>query len=178
MKRVWKAGPFALAVMVFAACLPGFAAADAALQTVPNARLVGEGQMRFLGFRIFNAQLFAPEGTYDPRQPFALRLTYLRDFKGTAISSQTIEELQRLGVTDKARLTDWKNQMDTIFPNVKSGQTITGVRTKGGQTEFHFQGRKIGTISDRDFTRVFFDIWLGTRTKNPSLRARLVGQQT
>ena len=68
--------------------------------------------------------------------------------------------------------------MDAIFPNVKAGQTITGVRTKGGLTEFHFQGRKIGTISDPDYTRVFFDIWLGDSTKNPSLRARLVGQQT
>lgn len=142
---------------------------------VPDARLVGEGQMTFLGFRIFNAELFAPGGVYQRSNPFALRLTYLRNFKGTAISDQTIKELSRLGAGTPSQRQNWREQMNRIFPNVSKGQNITGIRKNSRTTVFYSNGRRIGEISDPAFTGAFFDIWLGTNTKNPKLRARLVG---
>ncbi|MFN3133217.1 chalcone isomerase family protein [Roseibium sp.] len=146
----------------------------AAAKSVPSASLVGEGRMKFLGFNVFDAQLYAPNGVYSSSNPFALRLTYLRNFKGKAIAEKSAEEMAKQGVS-KAQLGGWTKQMTAIFPNVSSGQSITGVRTASGSSVFYLGNKEIGTIADPAFTKHFFDIWLGSNTQNPRLRAKLVG---
>ncbi|WP_394701389.1 chalcone isomerase family protein [uncultured Roseibium sp.] len=146
----------------------------AAANSVPSASLVGKGRLTFLGFKIFDAELYAPDGTYSPTQPFALKLTYLRNFKGSAIAKRSADEMRKIGASE-GQLAIWSRQMETIFPNVSAGQSITGVRTSSGNAAFYLGNRKIGTISDAAFTKHFFSIWLGNRTGNPELRAELVG---
>jgi len=143
--------------------------------SVPSAELVGEGRLRILGFRVFDAKLYAPDGEFDPNNAFALELTYLRSFSGDAIANETIKEIKRQGYRDSARLNAWGQTLESLFPDVKPGQSITGVRTPSGGTVFYFGNRNIGTINDREFTDLFFNIWLGTDTRNPGLRAQLVG---
>ena len=46
---------------------------------------------------------------------------------------------------------------------------------RNGHAVFFLDGRKIGTIADRAFTRRFFDIWLGRNTSRPGLRRKLLG---
>ncbi|NBN63304.1 hypothetical protein GWI72_01530 [Microvirga tunisiensis] len=169
-----------LAVTVLAAvclALPPAARADLgpASQLVPAAELVGKGRLTFLGFRIFDAELYAPSGRYSASRPFALKLTYLRRFSGDAIAERSVDEIRRQGFSDEAKLQAWYAEMQRIFPNVASGDSITGVRDTSGKTVFYKNGRKIGTIADQEFTRRFFAIWLGNNTQDPDLRARLTG---
>lgn len=147
----------------------------AAANHVPSADLVGKGRLTFLGFKVFDAELHAPGGTYSPTQPFALKLTYLRNFKGSAIAKRSADEMRKQGASE-GQLAKWTRQMEAIFPNVSAGQSITGVRTSSGNAAFYLGNRRIGTISDPAFTRHFFSIWLGDRTGNPELRAKLVGE--
>lgn len=150
----------------------------AASKSVPSAELVGKGRLTYFGFRVFDASLYAPNGQYNASKPFALKLTYLRNFKGSAITSRTIKEMKRQGMPEGTRLRSWEKQMNAIFPNVRPGQSITGVRTDGGNTEFFLGNRKIGTIKGREFARRFFAIWLGPNTNDPGLRAQLVGARS
>ena len=154
---------------------PAAADLNAAASAVPSARLVGEGKMTFLGFGIFEAELYAPNGRYKANAPFALKLTYLRSFKGTAISAETAKQMRRQGMKDEAQLKAWVGQMNRIFPNVSKGQSIIGARDRAGNTVFYSGGKIIGTIKDPEFTRRFFAIWLGNNTQNPGLRNKLVG---
>ena len=146
-----------------------------AARAVPAAELVGKGRMTYLGFKVFDAELYAPNGTYRSNAPFALKLTYLRNFKGEKIAESSIDEIKRQGGVSAKQLQNWGNQMRAIFPNVAAGQSITGVRTTNGSSVFYLGGRKLGTISDPAFTKRFFAIWLGNNTRNPQLRAKLVG---
>ena len=155
---------------------PAHADLGAPAKIVPAAALVGEGRMTFLGFRVFDAELYAAGGTYKASAPFALKLTYLRSFKGAAITDSTIKEMRRQGMRDKATLARWDKQMRAIFPNVSRGQSITGVRDSKGHTVFYLGQRRIGKIADKAFTRRFFAIWLGPNTKDPALRNRLIGR--
>jgi len=41
---------------------------------------------------------------------------------------------------------------------------------------FYNQHRLLGAIDDPVFARAFFSIWLDPRTREPQLRARLLGQ--
>ncbi|SHM28531.1 chalcone isomerase family protein [Roseibium suaedae] len=157
---------------------PASAGLGAAGNSVPAASLVGEGQMTFLGFAIFDAELYAPQGQYKPSAPFALKLTYLRSFKGTAIAAETAKQMRRQGMKDVAKLEVWTDQMNRIFPNVSKGQSLTGVRDRAGNTVFYSGSKAIGTIKDPEFTKRFFAIWLGQNTQNPDLRNRLVGARS
>lgn len=155
----------------------GSALADlgSAARLLPSAELVGKGRMTFLGFKVFDAELYAPQGNYRPSAPFALKLTYLRTFKGKQIAESSVKEIRRQGGVSDAQLAKWRAQMEALFPNVTSGQSITGVRTNSGQAEFYLGNQKLGTIADPAFTRKFFAIWLGNNTRDPQLRAKLVG---
>jgi len=164
--------------LLLATALPASrAAADlaGAARSVPSAELVGKGRLTFLGFNVFDAELYAPGGAYRSSAPFALKLTYLRNFKGKQITESSIKEIRRQGGVSGGRLASWEQQLRSIFPDVARGQSITGVRTAGGSTLFYSGNRKLGEIADPAFTRKFFDIWLGNRTRDPQLRAQLVG---
>ncbi|MBD8891432.1 chalcone isomerase family protein [Labrenzia suaedae] len=164
----------------FAALMPRPAAAElnAAARAVPSAALVGEGKMTFLGFGIFEAELYAPQGRYSPDGPFALKLTYLRNFKGAAIAEETAKQMRRQGMKDGPVLETWVARMTRIFPNVSKGQSLIGVRDAAGNTVFYSGGKTIGSIKDPEFTRRFFAIWLGQNTQNPDLRNKLVGSRS
>lgn len=149
--------------------------ASASRSIVPSARLVGSGMMTLLGFRIFKAELYAPNGQFQTNKPFALKLTYQRKFTAKAIADKSVEEMRRQGYRDSSRLARWKREMIAIFPNVTKGQSITGLRTKTGHAVFYSGNKRLGEIRDPEFTRRFFAIWLGSNTSDPALRNRLVG---
>jgi len=166
-----------VAALAIAGSVSGAAAngLGAAATQVPGAALVGEGRLRMFGFKIFDAKLYAPNGQFRANAPYALKLTYLRNFKGSKIAERSADEMRRLGMRDQARLARWTDQMKAIFPNVSPGSSITGVRDARGRAIFYRGGRKLGTISDLGFADRFFAIWLGPRTNDPRLRARLIG---
>ncbi|MEO9526562.1 chalcone isomerase family protein [Roseibium sp.] len=147
----------------------------AVASSVPSAELVGKGRMTMFGFKVFDAELYAPGGTYRAADPFALKLIYLRNFKGEDITESSIKEIRRQGGATSGQLASWEKQLRLILPNVSRGQSLTGVRTSGGATDFYSGRRKLGTINDPAFTKKFFAIWLGNSTRNPRLRAKLVG---
>lgn len=176
-RRVVIAFVMGLLLALAVTAMPRTAAADAgpAARLVPSAELVGQGRMTYFGFRVFDAELYAPQGRYSPSKPFALKLTYLRNFKGSDIAKRSVDEMRRQGLRDEAKLKQWGDQMRAIFPDVAQGASITGVRDASGKAVFYKDGRQIGTINDADFSRRFFAIWLGDNTANPSLQASLTG---
>jgi hypothetical protein len=164
-----------LALAVTAVPRPAAADAGPAARLVPSAELAGKGRMTYLGFRVFDAELYAPQGQYSPSKPFALKLTYLRNFKGSDIAKRSVDEMRRQGLKDEAKLKLWGDQMRAIFPDVSQGASITGVRDASGKAIFYKDGQQIGSINNPEFSRRFFAIWLGDNTSNPSLQASLTG---
>ncbi|WP_417690923.1 chalcone isomerase family protein [Roseibium sp.] len=168
-----------LTLGAFAAITPASAdIGSAGKKIVPSAQLVGSGTMTFLGFRVFKAELYAPDGSYDPQSPFALKLIYQRNFKGKDIVERSIDEIRSQGVTNQAKLNSWRQKMEAIFPNIQKGQSITGLRTGNGSALFYSGNRKLGEIRDREFTRYFFSIWLGSHTQDQRLRNKLIGKSS
>lgn len=143
---------------------------------LPQAQKVGSGRYSTLGISIFDATLFAPGGKYAANAPFALRLEYLRTFKGKAIVDYSVKEIRKQGFSDAAKLSVWEARMTEIFPDVTKGSNIVGLRTAAGHAQFFHNGRDIGTIKDEAFARYFFNIWLGAKTSSPALRQKLLGQ--
>ena len=144
---------------------------------VPNAAAVGSGMYSYLFWDLYNATLYAPQGRWQPEQPFALELRYLTDIKGRKIASVSRDEITRQGVYDTATLTTWEKAMAAIFPDVQAGTILTGVRMPDGATVFYNNQQQAGRIADPEFGKAFFNIWLGKTTRDADLRADLLGQQ-
>lgn len=144
---------------------------------LPQVTLSGQGTMRFLGFEIYRASLWVAPGFTDAgfaQCRFALELRYLRNFQGADIAKRSIAEMRRQNGFDAQQASRWEQQMRTLFPNVQTGDRITGVHMPGIGATFFGNGKLLGEIRDPLFARLFFGIWLSSQTSEPDLRQALL----
>ncbi|NJA90188.1 hypothetical protein HCX48_13285 [Rhodocyclus tenuis] len=136
----------------------------------------GSGEVSRLGFRLYRATLWVAGGE-PQRAPTALQLDYRRDIRGTTLVESSISEMRRLGANEE-QLTRWQRALSDVLPDVKAGDSLVAVFRPGdsispGVTFFH-GNHQIGEISDAEFGRAFFAIWLDPATRAPELRAALL----
>ncbi len=142
-------------------------------------QLQGEGTLRWFGLKIYDARLFSSDRLAPERalqQPFALELTYARDFSGLKIAETSLDEIRKLTGAPDDRTDQWFAHMQRIFPSVKAGDRLRGVYEPGRAAHFYFNNQFIGSIQDAEFARAFFSIWLDPRTTKPDLRSQLLGR--
>ncbi len=139
--------------------------------------LHGEGSLRWLGLKIYDARLFAA-GRLAPERlmenPFALELTYARNFAGAAIAERSVEEMRKIGAGRPDQLGAWQAAMQRLFPDVRAGDRLRGIHQPGRGASFVLNGETIGSIDDPEFSSAFFAIWLDPRTTEPALRRSLL----
>ncbi|NSL56499.1 chalcone isomerase family protein [Uliginosibacterium aquaticum] len=152
-----------------------FALPEAARQNAPDWRALGQGEMRWFGLRLYGAELWVRGAGWSREGPFALKLTYARDIPGGRIVDASVDELRRLGYRDEVQLVRWREHMTRAFPDVRAGDSITGVFLPGRGVQFWFGEQLRAEVTDLEFARAFFDIWLDPRTREPALRERLLG---
>ena len=146
---------------------------------VPAAALAGQAKMTFWGFDVYQATLWVVPGfaedSYE-QSPFALELSYLRDFKGADIAKRSLAEMRRQAPMTPAQEMTWEGQMRALFPDVRAGDRITGVNQPATGAVFWSNGRLLGEVRDPAFARQFFGIWLAEQTSEPQLRRALLAQ--
>lgn len=142
---------------------------------IQGAQKTGEARLKYLMWNVYDATLYTPNAEYNNTEPFALKLDYLMGLQGKDIADRSIEEIEKQGFNDQDKLNKWAALLDEIFPDVNKGVSITGVRDNKGHTIFYKNNERIGYIDDPEFTKCFFDIWLGDKTSEPVLRQQLLG---
>lgn len=167
-----------LACLTQSAVQANTAALPAEVQVRQNElRVLGHGKMRWFGLLLYDAALWVSGGEWQWDRTFALDIRYARAFAGEKLAAASIDEMMRLGYRDKRKLALWRERMLSAFPDVKSGERITGVYRPGVGAEFFHEGRLTASIDDPEFARAFFSIWLDPGTREPKLRAALLGRQ-
>lgn len=154
--------------------LPGALAQDAA-----GWRSLGSGNLRWFGMDIYRASLWAPDdGRLSLESSFALAIRYERGISSQRLVETTLNEMQRLGTADDASRSAWRSSLEQAFPSVLAGEVIVGVNRPGFGVAFFHQGRLTAAIDDAGFAQAFFAIWLDERTREPGLRASLLGERS
>ncbi len=128
---------------------------------------VGSGSLDWFVLRVYDATL------WRGARGEALAIRYARDIPGAALVDTTFDEMARLGVSDAER---WRAPLAGIFPDVKEGEVLVALREAGKGVAFFHQGRPVGRIAEAAFGEAFFGIWLDPRTREPALRAQLLGE--
>jgi len=167
---------FVLGTTAFAAA-PGLtpeAPPSVVNEAAPGLRELGSGTMRWFGIKVYDATLWTRGRSVDYAEPLALQLRYARKLKGAAIAQRSVEEMAKLGKGTPQQRAAWGEAMKRLFPDVDNGTTLTGVHLPGSGTRFFHDGKPLGEVSDPEFSRAFFGIWLDAGTSAPELRRALI----
>ena len=165
---------FSLPVGAGAALPPAVTAVAGALQ--PR----GTGMAAWFGFKLYDATLWVEPGRRAwpvEEGAIALAITYARAIAGKQLVDTSIDEMRRLGLGNEARLDVWRTLLDRALPSVSEGDTLVGLFEPQRGARFWHEGRLTAEVADADFARAFFSIWLDDRTREPQLRAHLLGRQ-
>ena len=144
---------------------------------LPNARLAGQGLLRFWGLEVYQASLWVRPGFSAAAfadHPFALELEYRRPFQAAAIAERSLREMRRQGPVSEEQARRWQLALQRVLPDVRPGDRIVGLNRPGQGVRFEQGGRRLGEIADPEFARLFFGIWLSPATSAPALRDALL----
>lgn len=177
--RPWAAALALAAVLARAAAGEAAAPPAALAQALPEARLHGQGQLRFFGLQVYEARLWTGPG-FAPAEfqahPLALELHYQRGFAGSAIARRSVQEIERQGALPPAQARRWQDALAAVLPDVQPGDRLTGLYQPGLGMRLWRGAQALGAIDDAELARRFFGIWLSPQTSEPGLREALLGQ--
>ena len=140
-------------------------------------RTVGQGEMEWLWFKLYDATFYSHSGRYQPGDyPQALTLTYARAISRQDLLSATADEWQRLGLGSESQRQQWLRQLAGFWPDVAAGDQLTFYIDAEGKGHFWWQDKPLGTLADPHFSSAFLAIWLADNSLDPVLTRRLRGQ--
>jgi len=137
---------------------------------------VGSGTYRKIGFSIYEATLWGPNGVWqEDIKPYVLQLRYNRDLSKDTVVDAILSDLEPQA-PDEATFARWSEQITATLPAVKDGDELSGVAIPGKPSILFYNGKQIASITDAALSKAFFAIWLGDRA-DKSLRAQLIGKE-
>lgn len=171
--------PPGLAAFIFSLALvfqPAFAFArhPEVFAELGEPRMLGEARYSLLAWPVFDAQLWSQHSAFSWQHPFALSLTYQRDFRGDNLVARSLRGItERTGDPPSDRLAAL---LHTCFDDVRVGDRFTGVSLDENRARFYLNARQTCEISWPGFRRVFFGIWLDGRGADRDFSSRLIGR--
>jgi hypothetical protein len=147
----------------------------AVVALAPGLAPQGGGEMTFLGLSIYDGWFWAPSHEWKLDAPFAIDLHYHRKLGGMLIAERSVSEIEKLGLGTPEQLKRWGEAMGRLFPDVASGDQITGLFLPPGIVRYFVNGKPLGEIVDPSFARAFFGIWLDPKTSRADFRKTLLG---
>src|SRR5512135_3394427 len=166
-------GLWLVAAMASASSLP-----DSVTDQVYPLRKVGAGELRWLGFPIYDASLWTSTGRYSgfgPGDTVALSLWYQRSFSRDELLRITETAWKKLGQPDAAQRALWLSELRRQWTDVAPGRNVTTVVTPNGPTRFYDQRGRFAQVDDPAFGPAFLAIWLHPRSVVSDLRLELLG---
>ena len=137
---------------------------------------IGSARLSVMTVDVYDATLFAPKGVWKADQPFAIKITYLINTKGEELAQLAIKAMKKMYNIQREDYKKWQQQMSKIFPDVTADSDILVIQDKNNHAVFYCEGKKIGSIKNKLFSKIFFSIWLGKNTPNPEIRNKLLGR--
>lgn len=142
---------------------------------LPKAELRGSAQLRWLGFRIYDARLFTSNAAaFDWSSPFALELDYKRGFSRKQLVSATGKELTRLE-GDQPDQPEILQKLNTCFNTVEAGDRFVALGAAKDRVDFLFNGKRTCKLQHPNIRQRVLSIWLSDQARDPKLSRKLRG---
>ncbi|MEM1399218.1 MAG: chalcone isomerase family protein [Pseudomonadota bacterium] len=167
-------------VLALASLLPLTSAAgyEELADSFSSVEQVGSANVGFLGFRLYKAELWAEDDenfALDYDEPFALSLTYEREFSLGQLLTSTVKEMSRIEDRPEKDFYPLRAKLSECWDDVMPGDRITAKAKGEDMAIFYLNGERSCEIEDPAFSERFFGIWLGEKTRDRRSRNRLLG---
>ncbi len=142
--------------------------------------LRGTGSLRYWGFLVYTAGLYAPPDALPDddiaAQPHMIRLHYHRSLTEENFRESTTEGIEKNSRTDAAKLADPLDEVNDLYRDVKQGDEYRVVYDPEVGVSLYFNETFQGTITGgEDFARAYLGIWIGPEALSSSMRDKLWG---
>lgn len=161
--------------LIFAVVFGAFTSSKSLALPWNDMNKLGESTLSVAFWDIYDATLYSADTRFDSTKPFALKLTYLRDFKKKNLVKETKKQLKELKLFDHRNNEQWLQNLSDIWVDVKKGDSITFYSDINGAAAFYYNDTYLGNIQDPEFTKRFAAIWLSELTSQPEMRLELLG---
>ena len=138
-------------------------------------QLLGSGVLKYGFFKIYDAELYAPEPISQLQAPLLLRLEYPRDIPAERLVKVTFEQMEKQSTLIAEHAEQWRQQLTELWPDIEEGDTLSVHYHSDGTSTFYHNHQLLGRVDDVDFSYAFIAIWLAENTNAPDLRAELLG---
>jgi hypothetical protein len=140
-------------------------------------RLVGEAELKFMFWSVYNSRLYSVDGDYREGQlPLRLEIEYRLPVKSEALVARTLQEWDQQGLQHEKRQ-QWLEALAQLWPDLDESDVLTLEVDESGTSTFFHNDQRLGRIEDQEFGPQFLAIWLSPRTSRPELRASLIGSR-
>ena len=139
-------------------------------------KLLGQAKFSVLFWDIYNSTLYTESGSYlheVSTQSLIFEIEYLKDITKNDLLERTIEQWQHLRIPE-SQYSKFIPRLKVIWPDISSGDKLA-MLVKNKQSVFFFNNLRIGQIEQKEFSKLFLDIWLSPRTSQIELRKQLLG---
>lgn len=139
------------------------------------ARMLGASRYQVLAWSVFDAELWSANHRFSWDEPFAVSLTYRRDFERDALVARSVSGMaERAQIGSRQVLSE---RLRSCFADVRAGDRLTGVSLSADTARFFLNGRRTCDLTWPGFSRSFFGIWLDAQGEDRRFSARLRGTE-
>jgi hypothetical protein len=141
----------------------------------PDLKPIGTATLHWFGLHVYDVALFAQGTTFTTNSTAALSIRYNISIKHRRLLDTTLKEWRRMGKGEEVQRAQWIKQLESLWPDLKSGDSLTAFMRPNGSTQFYFGNRLLGEVPDPAFGPAFFAIWLDAKCQYPDVRDGLLG---
>jgi hypothetical protein len=142
-----------------------------------NFKIVGSAKFTVLFWDIYNSTLYTKSGNYLHDRYYdslLFEIEYLKDITKDDLLDRTIEQWEHLNISE-LEYSKFIPILKAIWPDIISGDKLT-MLVENKKSVFYFNEVIIGQVHEKEFSKLFLDIWLSPQTSEKSLRHQLLGE--
>ncbi len=162
-------------------------AADQSLPVEKNFKgkamvLLGTALKKFLTFRVVTVDLYIGQG-YKSEDvlsdvPKRIEVNYHVNIPKQELDRATIKGVkQNYDDQQFLKLKPQIDQINSYYPDIKSGDQIAVTYLPGQGSEVELNGELKGVVPGGDFAQAFFAIWIGENPVDKQAKLKLLGQK-
>lgn len=154
---------------------------SSAMAAVDNFKEQGKGTFRWFGIKIYDVKLMVLpsfSGDYLKDRPMKLEFVYDINIDKNDLVDTTLDEINNLKIGKSEQCKNknlWATELRTIWPNLKPGDTLKYQINHDDTSNFFYNQKAIGDITDKNFSSCFVSIWLAADSSAKNLRKKLLG---
>ncbi len=147
-----------------------------------NMVLLGTALKKFLTFRVVTVDLYIAKG-YQSQEvlsdiPKRLEVNYHVNIPKVELDRATIKGIKQNYTQEQlTALMPQIDQINSYYPDIKSGDQIAVTYVPGAGSEVELNGQVKGVVPGDDFAKAFFSIWIGENPVDKQAKLKLLGQK-